>query len=50
MKKKNYNSRMEIRLSEHEKQALTTYANTRNQSVSELIRQFIRTLINGGNQ
>ena len=49
MKKKNYDSRIEIRLSEHEKQAIRNYAKENNATVSELARQYFRTLT-GGNR
>ena len=49
MKKKNYDARIEIRLSEHEKQAIRNWAKEHGQSVSELTRQYYRTLT-GGNR
>ena len=50
MKKKNYDARIEIRLSEHEKQAIRNWAKEHGQSVSELTRQYYRTLRSGGNR
>ena len=50
MKKKNYDARIEIRLSEHEKQAIYKYVKNTNQTLSELTRQYYRVLVSGGNR
>ena len=52
MKKKkiNYDTKLVIRISKEERETIGNWAKEHGQSVSELTRQYFRTLRNGGNR